>query len=61
MDGVEPRAKDHVRITREPRAETVRTRVASDFNPASISCGYRVSCAHMLEVDGFLAMWAARA
>lgn len=33
----------------------LRTQVASDFNPVSISCGYRVSCAYMLGVDGFLA------
>ena len=27
------------------------SQVASDFNPVSISCGYRVSCAEMLGVD----------
>ena len=30
----------------------MRTQVASDFYPVSISCGYRVSCAEMLGVDG---------
>ena len=29
----------------------VRARVASDFNPVSISCGYRVSCADALLED----------
>jgi len=33
----------------------------SDFNPVSTSCGYRVSCAEMLGVDGFLAGWTVRA
>ena len=33
----------------------VRARIASDFNPVSISCGYRVSCVETLGVDGFLA------
>ena len=28
-------------------------RLQVDFNPVSTSCGYRVSCAEMLEVDGF--------
>ena len=39
----------------------VRAQVKRDFNPVSISCGYRVSCAEMLGVDGFLARWVARA
>ena len=30
----------------------MRTQVASDFNPVSISCGYRVSCTKALLVDG---------
>ena len=30
----------------------MRTQVASDFYPVSISCGYRVSCAETLLVDG---------
>ena len=39
----------------------VRAQVASDFYPVSTSCGYRVSCAETLGVDGFLARWAVRA
>ena len=39
----------------------VQSQVASDFYPVSTSCGYRVSCAEMLGVDGFLARWAVRA
>ena len=35
--------------------------VTSDFNPVSISCGYRVSCAKALLVDGFLARRAVKA
>ena len=38
----------------------VRAQVKRDFDPVSISCGYRVSCAEMLGVDGFLARWAVR-
>ena len=30
----------------------MRTQVASDFYPVSISCGYRVSCTKALLVDG---------
>ena len=30
----------------------MRVQVASDFYPVSISCGYRVSCAKALGVDG---------
>ena len=30
----------------------MRTQVASNFYPVSISCGYRVSCAKALLVDG---------
>ena len=32
-------------------AARARARIASDFNPVSISCGYRVSCAETLGVD----------
>ena len=39
----------------------MRTQVASDFYPVSISCGCRVSCAETLLVDGVLARWAVRA
>ena len=39
----------------------MRARVASDFNPVSTSCGYRVSCADTLLVDGLLARRAVRA
>ena len=38
----------------------MRAQVESDFDPVSISCGYRVSCAKALLVDGFLARWAVR-
>ena len=30
----------------------MRAQVESDFDPVSISCGYRVSCAKALLVDG---------
>ena len=39
----------------------MRAQVESDFDPVSISCGCRVSCADTLLVDGVLARWAARA
>ena len=39
----------------------MRAQVESDFDPVSISCGCRVSCAKALLVDGFLARWAVRA
>ena len=29
----------------------MRAQVTSDFNPVSTSCGYRVYCAEVLEVD----------
>ena len=47
--------------TANPQVSGVRVRaqVKRDFNPVSISCGYRVSCAEMLGVDGFLARWVA--
>ena len=38
----------------------MRAQVASDFDPVSISCECRVSCADTLLVDGFLARWAVR-
>ena len=38
----------------------MRAQVESDFDPVSISCGCRVSCADTLLVDGFLARWAVR-
>ena len=38
----------------------MRAQVESDFDPVSISCGYRVSCAETLLVDGVLATWAVR-
>mgnify|MGYP000899484842 FL=1 len=34
------------------RRSQARIQVESDFNPASISCGCRVSCAKTLLVDG---------
>ena len=39
----------------------MRAQVESDFDPVSISCGCRVSCADTLLVDGVLARWAVRA
>ena len=39
----------------------MRAQVESDFDPVSISCGCRVSCADTLLEDGFLARWAVRA
>ena len=39
----------------------MRAQVASDFDPVSISCGCRVSCADTLLVDGFLARRVVRA
>ncbi len=42
------------KISGQPRAQ-----VASDFNPVSTLCGYRVSRAEVLLEDGFLARWVA--
>ena len=39
----------------------MRAQVASDFDPVSILCGYRVSCAKALLVDGLLSRRAVRA
>ena len=46
-------------MTENPQFSGVRVRaqVKRDFNPVSTSCGYWVSCAQMLGVDGFLARW----
>ena len=45
MRRLQPRATPQVSGAR-------RVQVTSDFNPASISCGCRVSCAKALLVDG---------
>ena len=39
-------------LVRASTSTSKGVQVKSDFNPASISCGCRVSCAEMLLVDG---------
>ena len=64
LDGGNPAGQRRVRVattTATPQVSAAcRRRLQSDFNPVSTSCGYRVSCAETLGVDGFLARRAAR-
>lgn len=48
-------------MTENPQVSGAQVRVKRDFYPVSTSCGYRVSCAEMLGVDGFLARRVVRA